>query len=199
MRFFKSISIILHPIVIPTIGIMLYFLLIPNHFTSNQKLNILSLTFVATYLIPLLIMVVLKKVKIVKSYKVKTINERKLPIGIMIMIFYLLGNAFKNSPNLNDIGLLFLSTSLGLFFIYTLFYFNIKASIHLLSLGISLGFFMILSSVHSQSLTAAFIVIVILSGLLASARLHLKAHSVKEVYFGFFIGVLVPFSLHYLL
>ena len=199
MRFYKSISTILHPIVIPTIGVMFYFLLIPNQFSSKQKLSILSLIFVATYLIPLLIMVVLKKLKVIKTYKVETIKERKLPISIMITVFYLLGNSFNNTPNLHDIGLLFLSTSLGLFFVYILFYFKIKASIHLLSLGISIGFFMILSSVYSQSFTMPIIIIFILSGLLGSARLHLKAHSTKEIYLGFFTGVLVTFSLHYLL
>jgi hypothetical protein len=199
MRFYKSISIILHPIVIPTIGIMLYFLLIPNNFSSNQRLNILSLIFVVTYLIPLLMMVVLKKTRVIRSYKVKTIKERKLPIGIMIMIFYLLGNAFNRSDNFSDIGLLFLSTSLGLFVIYLLFYFKIKASIHLLSMGISTSFFMVLSNIYSLSFTIVIIILFILSGLLASARLHLIAHSVKEVYLGFFIGAIATFSLYYIL
>ena len=61
MQIHKVISTILHPIVVPTIGVMLYFLLIPNNLRSNHKLTILGLIFVVTYLIPLVILIILKK------------------------------------------------------------------------------------------------------------------------------------------
>jgi hypothetical protein len=198
VRFYKLISTILHPIVIPTIGVMLYFLLIPNNLGSNLKLTILSLVFVVTYLIPLLIIFIFKKLKIIQSYQIESIKERKIPIAIMIVLFYLFGNTLNSINNLRDLGLLFYATSLGLVVIYLLFNFKIKASIHLLSLGISAGFFMVLSSVNSQSFTIVIIIIFLLAGLLASARLHLKAHSTKEIYIGFFIGILSTFGLHYL-
>jgi hypothetical protein len=67
MRFYKLISTILHPIVIPTIGVMLYFLLIPNSLLQNQKLTILSLVFGVSYIIPLLILIFLKKTRIIKN------------------------------------------------------------------------------------------------------------------------------------
>ncbi len=97
MKFHKFISTILHPIVVPTIGVMLYFLIIPNTFESNQKLAILSLIFVVTYLIPLLILVLLKKLGFINSYQTETIKERKLPIALMIIVFYLLGNTLERT------------------------------------------------------------------------------------------------------
>ena len=199
MKFHKFISTILHPIVVPTIGVMLYFLIIPNTFESNQKLAILSLIFVATYLIPLLILVLLKKLGFINSYQTETIKERKLPITLMIIVFYLLGNTLEKTTNLRDLAFLFYATTLGLFFIYFLFYFKIKASIHLLSLGIILGFFMVLSSIYSQIYLLIYIIILLLAGLLASARLHLKAHTNKEVYIGFFTGIIATQLVHYLL
>lgn len=199
MKFHKFISTILHPIVIPTIGVMLYFLLIPNNFISQQKLYVLSLVFVVTYLAPLLILVVFKKLKIIKSYQTESIKERRLPIVFMIILFYLLGNTLKQITTLRDLSLLFYATSFGLGIIYFLFFFKIKASIHLLSLGISLGFFMVLSNVYSQSFIQIFIIIFLLAGLLASARLHLKAHTTKEIYLGFFVGVLSTLGLQFLL
>ena len=45
MKFYKFISVILHPIVIPTIGVLLYFILIPNGFNSDQTLAVLGLIF----------------------------------------------------------------------------------------------------------------------------------------------------------
>jgi hypothetical protein len=178
---------------------MLYFLIIPNTFESNQKLAILSLIFVVTYLIPLLILVLLKKLGFINSYQTETIKERKLPITLMIIVFYLLANTLEKTTNLRDLAILFYATTLGLFFIYFLFYFKIKASIHLLSLGIILGFFMVLSSIYSQIYLLIYIIILLLAGLLASSRLHLKAHTNKEVYIGFFTGIIATQLVHYLL
>lgn len=178
---------------------MLYFLLIPNNLSHDQKLAILSVVFIVSYLIPLLILMVLKKIRIIKSHEPNDIKERKLPIALMIIIFYLLGNSLMSIPNLRDLGFLFCATSLGLFLIYILFNLKINASLHLLSFGISTGYFMVLSSYYSQSFTTTIIVIILLSGLLASARLHLKAHTPKEIYIGFFIGVLANFCLNYFL
>lgn len=182
--------------VVPTIGVMLYFLLIQNNYDSNQKFAILSLVFVVTYLIPLFILVILKKIKVVKSYQTISIKERKLPVSIMVIVFYVLGDTLNGITNLRDLALLFFATSVGLFLIYILFYFKIKASIHLLSLGISTGFFLVLSKSYSQPFIFLIIIMLLLSGILASARLHLKAHSNKEVYIGFFLGILAIFSLN---
>lgn len=199
MRFYKFISVIFHPIVIPTIVVMLYFLLIPTNFASNQKLTILSIVFVATYILPLLILVIFKKLKIIENYQPENIKDRKLPLAFIITLFYILGNTLDNLINLRDLGLLFYATSLGLFLVYMLFYFKVKASIHLFSLGVSIGFFMILSNLYVQSFVIIFSVLFLIAGLLASARLNLKAHSTKEIYMGFFLGILSSLSMYYLL
>ena len=199
MRFYKYISTVLHPIVIPTIGVMLYFLLIPSNLVSNQKLMVLSLVFIVTYLIPLLILVLFKKLKFIKNYKVESIKERKLPIALMVFLFYLLGTTISNVANLRDLSLLFYATSLALFIVYILFFFKIKASVHLLSLGIFVGFFMILSNIHAKSFIIVIIILFLIAGLLASARLALKAHTTKEIYIGFFIGLLTTSIVYFLL
>ena len=85
----------LHPIVIPTIGVLLYFILIPNGFNSDQTLAVLGLIFVTTYIIPLVLLILFKKLKLIKSFKADSIKERKVPIAMMIVLFYLLGNTLK--------------------------------------------------------------------------------------------------------
>ncbi len=199
MKFYKYLSVILHPIVIPTIGILLYFLLIPNNLGSRQELGVLGLIFATTYLIPLFILILFKKLKLIKSFNVTTIKERKIPVAMMIVLFYLLGNTLYNVPNLRDIGLLFYATTCGLVFIYILFSFQIKTSIHLLSLGIFTGFFIVLGIIYSKSFIAVIVIAILLSGLLATSRLNLKAHSTKEIYLGYFLGFISPFIIFYLL
>ena len=199
MKFYKFISVMLHPIVIPTIGITLYFILIQNSFSKNQKFAVLGLIFVTTYLVPLLILILFRRFKLIKSFKAESIKERKVPVAMMIVLFYLLGNTLYGIANLRDLGMLFYATSLGLVFIYILFAFKIKTSIHLISIGITIGFFYVLSFMYQQNLTAVLICGLLLSGILASARLHLKAHTHKEVYLGFILGFLSPSIVFYFL
>jgi hypothetical protein len=189
----------LHPIVLPTIGVLLYFILIPNNINSNQKLSLLGLIFVTTYVIPLVILILFKKFKLIKSFKAESIKERKIPVAMMIVLFYLLGNTLQNIPNLRDLGLLFYATSLGLVFVYISFAFKLKVSLHLLSLGIITSFFIVLGLIYSRSFIIIIITTLFLSGLLASARLHLNAHIPKEVYLGFLFGFASIFTIYYFL
>lgn len=199
MKFYKFISVILHPIVVPTLGVLLYFILIPNRIGSNQKLAILGLIFIVTYLVPLFVLIILKAFKLIKSYKVYAIKERKIPVSLMIVLFYLLGNTLSRITMIRDLGTLFYATSFGLVVIYLLFIFKIKTSLHLLSLGISVGFFMLLGTQYFISFLPVILILILISGLLASARLYLKAHTPKEVYLGFLLGLISPFIIHYIL
>lgn len=174
-------------------------MLISNGFNQDQKLNILGLIFISTYIIPLLILILFKRLKLINSFNANTIKERKAPVAIMIILFYLLGNTLRSVSNLTDLGLLFYATTLGLVFIYILFAFKIKTSIHLISLGITTGFFFVLNSIHSKNLMLVVIVGIIVSGILASARLHLKAHTQKEVYLGFTLGFISPIIVFFFL
>ncbi len=189
----------LHPIVIPTIGITLYFILIQNSFSRNQKFAVLGLIFITTYIVPLLILILFRRFKLIKSFKADSIKERKVPVAMMIVLFYLLGNTLYGIENLKDLGMLFYATSLGLVSIYILFAFKIKTSIHLISIGITVGFFYVLSFIYQQNLIAVIVCGLLLSGMLASARLHLKAHTQKEVYLGFVLGFLAPSIVFYFL
>ena len=189
MRFHKVISTILHPIVIPTLGTLLYFMFVSESLLQNQRLMVLALIFVVTYFIPLIVLILLKTLGFIRDFQVSSIKERKFPVIFMIFLFYLLGNILAKTPALRDLGFLFYGTSLSLLLIYFLFAFQIKSSLHLVSMGNGLGFFLILSNVYSLSLTPLIIILILLSGLLASSRLYLKAHTAKELVFGFFIGI----------
>jgi membrane-associated phospholipid phosphatase len=198
-RVYKIISVILHPIVVPTIGVILYFILIPNNYASQTKLTLLSLIFVSTYLIPLLILIVFKKLKLIKTFNADSIQERKLPVAMMIVLFYLLANTITNTTGMNDIGLLFYATSAALTITYICFAFQLKTSLHLLSLGISTSFFIILGFIYSHSFSTVVVVNILLAGVIANARLYLKAHTPSEVYLGFLFGFIAPLGVYYFL
>ncbi|ALU74052.1 hypothetical protein [Tenacibaculum finnmarkense] len=199
MRWPKFISTILHPIVIPTIGIILYFILTPVYLSRYQQYTLLGVVFVSTYIIPILLLIFLKAVKYIKSYEVYGIKERKIPVFFMMSLLFLLGKFFSEITIIKDLSYLFFGVVFGLGVIYILFSLKIKASLHLLSLGAATGYFLLFQQIHNITTLPLIIVLILLSGLSASARLHLKAHTVKEVYLGFFIGIASPFFAFYIL
>jgi hypothetical protein len=198
-RGYKIISVILHPIVLPTIGVLLYFIVIPRNYTNHIKLVLLSLIFVTTYLIPLLILILFKKLKLIRTFNADSIKERKLPVAMMIILFYLLANTIATITDIKEISLLFYATSLALSLIYICFAFRLKTSLHLLSLGISTSFFIVLSIIYSNNFAIVIIVHILLAGLVANARIYLEAHTPKEVYLGFFLGFIAPLGIYYFL
>jgi len=199
MKFNKLISVLLHPMVIPTLGILLYFVCIPNTIQEPQKLFLLGLIFIASYLVPLFVLMFLKALHIIHSFQVHSIKERKIPIILMILVFYFLANFLGEFIALKDISLLLYATSFGLIAIYFLFVFKTKTSLHMLSMGIFLGFFLVLSNKYQLYLILPITVLLLLSGLLASARLKLKAHTPKEVYLGYFLGICSQMITYYFL
>lgn len=199
MRFHKFISTVLHPVVIPTLGVMLYFIFVSQSLEQRQQFFLLALVFGITYVIPVIALFLLKALGLIQSFQVKTIRERRIPILMMLVLFYVLGDILANTPTLRDLGFLFYGTSLALFITYILFAFRIKSSLHLLSMGAAIGFFLVIINMYSISLLPVVMVLILLSGLIASARLHLNAHSPKELFAGFAIGVLSQIAIFWLL
>ncbi|RBW55263.1 MULTISPECIES: hypothetical protein [unclassified Tenacibaculum] len=199
MRWHKFISTILHPIVMPTIGILLYFIFSPINLSSQQQLTILSIVFISTYIVPLLLLVFLKAIGYIKSYQVFSIKERKVPLFFMIALLFFLAELFQKLNIVKDLSYLFYGIVLGLTITYFLFFTRLKSSLHLLSMGGAVGYFLIFQEIHGINILPIIIIFIILSGLLATSRLYLKAHTPKEVYTGFFLGFTSQFIVYFLL
>jgi len=193
LKFHKFISVLLHPIVIPTIGILLFLSITPNEIKKERQYLLISIVFFSTYVIPLISLIILKTLGVVKSFQVESIKERKTPLFIMLIIFYVLGKLLINIPDYRELGILFYGTNISLALVYLLFFFQIKSSLHILSMSSTLGFFLLFANNYSISILPLGSILIILTGILASARLHLKAHNQKEIYLGFFIGLIGQF------
>ena len=199
LRFHKFISVLLHPIVIPTLGTLLFLSLTPQVISSERQYLLLAIVFVATYVIPLITLIVLKALKVISSFKVTSIKERKIPLFLLLIIFYFLGKILYNIPIFEELGVLFYGTTTAIVLVYFLFFFNIKTSLHIMSMSSAIGFFLILGNLYSISIIPVIGVLIFLTGVLASARLHLKAHTKLEIYLGFCVGLFCQFAVFYIL
>ena len=195
MKFHKFISTILHPIVLPTLGVFLYFVFVSQSFEKRLQLIVLGLVFALTYVVPVLLLLFLRNFGFIKDFQVSTIKERRFPVIFMIFLLYFLGNTIIQIPTIRNLGILFYGTSLSLTCIYVLFSVKLKSSLHLVSMGNMIGFFLIMTNINSLSMLPIIILLVLLSGILASSRLYLKAHTPVELLIGFFLGIVCQFIL----
>ncbi|WKD85712.1 hypothetical protein KCTC32516_01057 [Polaribacter huanghezhanensis] len=185
--------------VIPTIGILLFLSVSPNEIKKERQYLLISIVFFSTYIVPLISLVILKTLGVINSFQLESIKERKTPLFIMLLIFYILGKMLINIPDFKELGILFYGTNVSLALVYLLFTFQIKSSLHILSLSSTLGFFLLYGSLYSINILPIAIILIILTGVLASSRLYLKAHNQKEIYLGFFIGLAGQFIAYSLL
>jgi len=195
MKFHKFISTILHPIVLPTLGVFLYFVFVSQSFEKRLQLIVLGLVFALTYVVPVLLLLFLRNFGFIKDFQVSTIKERRFPVIFMISLLYFLGNTIIQIPTIRNLGILFYGTSLSLTCIYVLFSVKLKSSLHLVSMGNMIGFFLIMTNINSLSMLPIIILLILLSGILASSRLYLKAHTPVELLIGFSLGIVCQFIL----
>ena len=84
----------------------------------------------------------------------------------------------------------FLSGLISTFLAFIFLFAKLKASIHMIGIS-ALTFFIIGISIHNQINSISLISLCFfVTGLIASSRLQMKAHSIKELVFGYAIGVL---------
>ncbi len=188
MRFYKVISVLFHPILLPIIGTLYYFLITPINLSQELKYKITIIIATGTYVMPLLLLYILKRQNKIKSYELQSIKERKSPLIFMIALFFVLGNSLLKINEIIELASLFIGCSLALTFTYFLFLKNLKTSIHMIGASSMVTFIWLFSYEHQINMLSSIAVFFIFSGLIGQARLHLKAHTTKEVYTGFFIG-----------
>lgn len=191
MRLFsKTISYIFHPIFTPIFGTLIYFLLTPKYNTILEiaTINILPI-FILTVIIPIISFYILKNMGILSSIFVPNIKERKYPFYInIILLFVVLLKVIPNNYN-PEVFFFFLGLIAAYLASLLLLFLNFKSSMHLMSIASLLMFTMNLSIHFEINIILLISLFVTLSGLIASARLYLKAHTKPEIIIGFIIGI----------
>lgn len=190
MNLNKLFSYIAHPIIFPIVGTLLYFILLPTHTSKRLELIIIGLVFISTYIVPLFFLLTLKKSQVIQSYHLEDPHERKFPLMFFISIAFLLSTLIKKSNSTTELALFFYGMTLAMSISYLLLYFKFKASLHMVGIGGLIGFFVFFSYEFQINLLVLISALFVLAGFVAANRLKLKAHHLKEVYWGALIGLL---------
>jgi hypothetical protein len=196
-RIARGISVIFHPILIPLY--ILLFLLNQNIFYSFQvsfrsKLVLSGVVVLTTIVLPLLMTWVFYKLRLISSILMKTREERIYPLLVVAIFYYMTYFVLKNFP----VSLLFSYYMLGSSFLVILaliISFWMKISLHMIGIGGFLGVFLGLALKLSIDLSGLILPVILICGLVGTARLNENSHKSSEVYTGFLAGVSVMLCL----
>ena len=179
------ISYLFHPVFIPTIITGCFYFLNSDFYLALERHMATAQVFLMTFLLPLCIYFFLKSLGLLKSsVMIKNVRERSAPIFLNILIINIL--IFKVWQNLAN-------TSLKVFFIaYCITYFILfcsvllkrKYSVHVASICSAIPLLVNQTTTYYLNPFIILPVLLLIIGLIASARLYLKAHTNIEIIFG---------------
>lgn len=195
----QIISVLFHPLLVPTYA-LLVLINLNTHFMMAMPIGlrylITTFVFLTTFVMPALLLLILKKFDVIKSFEMPDRQERSLPLIIVSGFFYLTYYLLKHSDQ-NQLMTLFMIGATMLALLCLIINYFTKISIHATSWGGFLGA-LIGFSIHFQASISFWIFIVILlTGLVGTARLVLKAHTPPQVYGGLLLGIASQWLLFY--
>ena len=189
-RLAKIISVVVHPLLIPTYA-MLLLVNIKSHFTLVLPQNFRYLTvlfvFLTSFVLPVLILTILLKLGKVKSIQMETRQERILPLFIVALFFYMTYYLLKQGPHFVIFNIFMLGATL-LVICSLLINYITKISIHMVALGGLFGAFLGFDLALRLDMRLLLTCIIFAAGMAGFARLRLQAHTPGQVYGGFLFG-----------
>jgi hypothetical protein len=193
--FFKKIlisfSYIFHPIFIPIMACCL-FLFSNDRYTNFNKFDVIVSLFqviVLTIFLPLSIYFLLKSLGKVDDIMVSKLSHRKLPLAIQVFLILVLVKFGITEERLPELYFFFISGLLATILLLFFAFVKIKASIHMVGMA-SLLFFTIGLSLHlHKNYLNCICVLLLVTGVVATSRIALKAHSNLELLVGFLCGM----------
>ncbi len=186
----RAVSVVFHPLFIPTLGMFILFRLnsyVAHSLTVEARRFILLLVFVNTAIAPVLAVVLLKRFGHINDWLLQNRAERILPLMISSVMFLLTYYMLFRLP-LPSLIYFYVMGGTLLVLMALLVSFFWKISIHTMSMGGLVGFLVVASILLSKDLSLLIVMALLASGLTASARIQLKAHTPAQVYAGFVAG-----------
>ena len=188
----RFISVVFHPLFIPLYCVLIIFnspVYIIYQLNIDAKYAVCAVVAVFTLVLPAVSTVMLLKMDGIKSLKMNSQEERKLPF-IMSAIFYATAYFSLQQvgiPKLITNAILGATISLVILFLAN---FKQKTSAHMVGIGGLLGIVYTLSEIYIVGISQFLFPAIILAGLVGYSRLRLEAHQPIEIYFGLIIGFL---------
>lgn len=190
-RFLSIFSYLFHPIFISFFGAISYFLFAKDNFVNPYIIPFYLLEIIiVTVFIPITFFYLLLHFKWIDGIMVTNVSQRKIPLFVNAVLLFLLITKVITCENFPEMFFYYLggivSSLLCLFFVF----FKQKVSIHMVGIsGLTVLLFGL--SIHYETRSILLLsIFFIINGLVATSRLVMKAHTIKELLMGLLIGSL---------
>lgn len=177
----------------------LFYLFCKNDlFSTHEKYYVIFQILIITILVPILFFLLLRSTGHVNSIMVPEASQRKIPLLLQCFLYILLVKRSIVITRYPELHFFFLGALFSTILALLCSLFKIKASLHLMAIS---GFtiFAIGLNIHLQMHNpywSAFLIL--MTGIVASSRLEMEAHSPNELVIGTFIGILPQILFLYL-
>jgi len=185
----KAISYIYHPLIIPSLGLLVLFNsgTYLSYLPFEMKKWMLVIVFLCTYIVPLAFIPFFLYQRVIMNIHMGSRRDRYVPLAVSFVLYifcyYLIRRI--SVPHLYHS---FILSSLLCILATMLITIKYKISIHMVGAGGLVALIGFLSFYLKVDLQFYLGVAVVLAGLAGTARIILKAHTPYEVYTGFITG-----------
>lgn len=192
----KAISYVFHPVLMPLIG--LFIILNSEAYIAVMDIRVARMLYmivgIFTLLLPLALFFLFLYTGYVHSVQMNDRRQRIIPYFISFIMYYIAYYLVKKLAVSSFISAFLFASALSLLIIVIVTYFW-KISTHMTGVGGLTGLVLSLSFVYNADTMYSLVIILLVSGLLAAARLSLNAHRQGEVYAGFVLGLITVFTI----
>jgi len=177
----------LHPGLLPTVGTLYIIYALPQIFSLDSIVRMMSIILVGTYIIPVIVIYIMTLLGIIESVHLINKKDRIYPYTITTL------SALLTSRILTSMGapVEIIYCSLGCAFILVVSAVLIpffKSSAHLAGITGFAGLYLGMNEKYGSGEFKNMLIIILLCIALAWARIYLKRHTLKEVLTGSILG-----------
>jgi hypothetical protein len=196
----QLVSYVLHPLFIPTYVFLFLIFQVPYEFAGitpfQLKLKLFSV-FWMTAFFPAFAVFLLWRLKFSESILLRSQKERIIPFIITMFFYwwmYYLSRNFTDQPDALKFFYMgiFISTVAGL--MLNSYY---KISLHAIGIGGAAAAITLFAFYYSLQLGLSISIVILLAGLVCTARLLVSDHTTKEIYSGLLVGVMSQVAAYY--
>ncbi len=165
-----------------------------NMLPVEAKSYVYLVTGFTTLLMPVALMPVLKKRKLISSYYFVEREERRIPL-LLVAFFYLAGAFILQKAKAPAVIPVFLNGCSMVVLACALINWKWKISTHMAAIGGVTGMVLAISMRWLLDLQVIIGILFLLAGLIGFARLRLSQHTPAQVYSGYLVGIIITFLL----
>ena len=172
----------------PLLGVIFYFSKSPRYIPFDIIQAKMVSLFILTVILPILLYLLLKTVGVVNTINLETTKERIYPLLLNGIVILIVLQRILTPTQAIELYFFFVGILISNMACLLLVIMKFKASIHMIAVSGVFMFFIALSIHFSININGTLALMCIIMGAIATSRLHLKAHTYKELILGVFIG-----------